>query len=121
MFSTRYFLGKCCTIGDLRDVDELVMKAQGRAECTRLCSHEKPRSPMRWLVLVLAALGAEKTPPGVTEKQMEEFGKDFKDFDKNQDDLVDPQEVRHGFGGKLSEAELFEFYRDADVDWAQHK
>jgi Ca2+-binding EF-hand superfamily protein len=71
---------------------------------------------MRWLVLVLAALGAEKTPPGVTEKQMEEFGKDFKDFDKNQDDLVDPQEVRHGFGGKLSEAELFEFYRDADVD-----
>jgi Ca2+-binding EF-hand superfamily protein len=71
---------------------------------------------MRWLVLVLAALGDEKKAPAVTTQQREEFTRDFNDFDKNKDNFVDPQEVRHGFGGKLSEVELFEFYRDADVD-----
>merc|ERR1712194_637445 len=61
---------------------------------------------LSYLVVVLAQ----------TEGGADQFQKDFKDADLNNDQMLDVQEVRLDFKGELSDVDMYQFFVDADKD-----
>uniref|UniRef100_A0A0G4G8P1 EF-hand domain-containing protein n=1 Tax=Chromera velia CCMP2878 TaxID=1169474 RepID=A0A0G4G8P1_9ALVE len=63
-----------------------------------------------------AAAGGKKTYADLTEKELEEYRKDFVDFDVNTDGHVDAQEIRAALAPNLSPKDLYQFFFDVDKD-----
>eukprot|EP00386_Alphamonas_edax_P010650 GDKI01034212.1.p1 GENE.GDKI01034212.1~~GDKI01034212.1.p1 ORF type:complete len:117 (+),score=35.35 GDKI01034212.1:2-352(+) len=52
----------------------------------------------------------------LSDEEIEDYRKDFVDFDLNGDGKIDAQEVRMNFKSELQPKELYKFFMDVDQD-----